>query len=56
MRNISDKMFKENQKVHFIFNNFSRKAGAFHKIMWQKHGSDRQATDDNITRRMRFAC
>ena len=24
--------------------------------MWEKHGRDRQAKDDNIIRRMRFPC
>ena len=24
--------------------------------MWKKHGRTRQATDDNTTQRMRFAC
>jgi hypothetical protein len=35
-------------KTHFIFNNF------FPDV--QKYGTVRQATDDNIIRRMRFAC
>ena len=29
---------------------------AVRKTMWQKHSRDRQATDDNTIRRMRFAC
>jgi hypothetical protein len=27
-----------------------------YEIMWKKYGKARQATDDNIIRRMRFAC
>jgi hypothetical protein len=29
---------------------------AVYEIMWKKYGRGTQATDDNITRRMRFAC
>ena len=29
---------------------------AAYEIVWKKYGAARQATDDNITRRMRFAC
>jgi hypothetical protein len=55
MKNISDKSCRENQNKKFMFNNFSRKSFR----LWdnvEKYGIVRQATDDNITRRMRFAC
>jgi hypothetical protein len=55
MRNVSDKSCRENQNTHFMFNN------VFPKILplWdnvEKYGTARQATDDNIIGRMRFAC
>jgi hypothetical protein len=48
--------FVEKIKTHFMFNNF-----LFRKScrLWEnveKYGTARQATDDNIIRRMRFAC
>ena len=48
-RNISDKSRRENQNTHFTF----------YKCLWdnvEKCGTARQATGDDITRRMRFAC
>jgi hypothetical protein len=54
-RNVSDKSCRENQNTHFMFNNFFRKSCC----LWdnvEKYGRARQATDDNIIRRMRFAC
>jgi hypothetical protein len=40
----------------FLFNNFfSRKSWSLSDNL-EKYGRDRQATDDNTTRRMRFAC
>jgi len=57
IRNISDKPCTENPNNNFIPNNFffSRKSCC----LWdnvEKYCTARQATDDNITRRMRFAC
>jgi hypothetical protein len=57
IRNVSDKSCRENQNTHFMFNNFfpSRKSCR----LWDnvgKYGTARQDTDDNIIRRMRFAC
>jgi hypothetical protein len=49
MRNSSYKSRKENQNIHFTFNNF----------FWynvEKYGTASQATDDNIIRRMRSTC
>jgi len=52
MRNVSDEGCRENQNTHFVFFPKNR---AVYEIMWKKQGRDRQATDNNITRRMRFA-
>jgi hypothetical protein len=62
MRNVSDKLWRENERRHFVINNFfTRKSYR----LWdnvekngraRKYGRTRQATDDNIIRRMRFAC
>jgi hypothetical protein len=55
MRNVSDKICRENQNTHFMFNNFFRKSCR----LWdnvEKYGTVRQATDNNIIRCLRFAC
>ena len=41
-----------NQKAHFMFNNFLPKIVLFIRCVG-KNGTAREATDDNITRRMR---
>jgi hypothetical protein len=48
---------EKNRNTRFVFNNFffCRKR-AIYEMMWKKYGTARQATDNNITRRMRFAC
>jgi hypothetical protein len=54
MRNVSDKSYRENQNTHFMFVNFFPKSCR----LWdnvEKYGTARQATDDNIILRMRFA-
>jgi hypothetical protein len=56
-RNVSIESCRENQNAHFVFSNFF----FFRKScrLWdnvEKYGRARQATDDNIIRRMRFAC
>jgi hypothetical protein len=44
-------------ETHFMFNNFSSERCAVYRLMWgKKNGRARQATDDNITWRMRIAC
>jgi hypothetical protein len=56
MRNVSDKSCTQNQNTHFMFNNFFAWKSC---RLWdnvEKYGRARQAIDDNITRRMRFAC
>jgi hypothetical protein len=55
MRNVSEKSCIENQNTHFVFSNFFPKIGPFMSNA-EKYGTAGQATDDNIIRRMRFAC
>jgi len=40
----------------FNIQEFFSENRAVHEKMWKKHGRDRQATDDDIIRRMPFAC
>ena len=54
MRNVSDKSCTQNQNTHFMFNNFSQNRAVWDNV--EKYGTAGQATDDNIIRRMRFAC
>jgi hypothetical protein len=54
MGNVSDKSCEENQSTHFMFNNVSPKMVPFLRC-W-KYGIVREATDDTIIRRVRFAC
>ena len=35
MRNVSDKSYRENQKTHFVFNNFTFENSAVYEIMWE---------------------
>ena len=55
MRNITDKSCRENQDIHFIFNNFFLKKS---RHLWdnvENYGRDRAATDDSIIQSMRLA-
>jgi hypothetical protein len=54
IRNVSDKNRGESQNTHFIFIKFCSENCAFYDV--EKYGSARQVTDENIIRRMRFAC
>jgi hypothetical protein len=54
MRNVSDKSCIQNQNTHFKLIIFFSKIVSF--IGVEKYCTARQATDDNIIRRMRFAC
>jgi hypothetical protein len=55
IRYVSDKSCRENQNPRFIVNNFLPKScRLWHNV--EKYGTARQATDDNIIRRMRIAC
>ena len=40
----------------FMFHNIVPENRAVYKTMWKKHDRAREATVDNIIRRMRFAC
>jgi hypothetical protein len=56
MRNVSDKCYRENKKTHILCSEtFFRKSCRFSDNV-EKYGTARQATDDNIIRRMRFEC
>jgi hypothetical protein len=55
MRDVTDKSCRENQNTFLCSITFSRKSCR----LWdnvEKYGTARQATDDNIIRRMRFEC
>jgi hypothetical protein len=49
MRNVSDKICRENQKTHFVFSKFfPPKNRAVYEIIWKNVvETERQATDDN---------
>ena len=49
------KMYRENQKTHFIFNNFVSKIVLFMRYV-EKYGRAGQTTDDDTIRLVRFAC
>ena len=55
MRNISEKICRENQNTHFVFRNIFRKSCCLLGNV-KKYGKTRQATDDNTIRRTRLAC
>jgi hypothetical protein len=46
----------EKIKTHILCSIIFPENSAVYEIMWKKYGRARQATDDNIIRRMRFAC
>jgi hypothetical protein len=48
MRNISDKICTENQKAHFVFNNFLPENRAVFEIMRKKYFTAGQTTDGNM--------
>jgi hypothetical protein len=53
IRNVSDKRCRENQNTHFMLNNLSRKSCRLWDV--EKYDTVRQATNDSIIHRMRFA-
>jgi hypothetical protein len=55
MRNVSGKRCRENQNTYFRLNNFSRKSCCLWNNV-EKYGRAELATNENITRRMCFAC
>jgi hypothetical protein len=56
MRNVSDKSCRENQNTHFMLNKYFSENFSVCKIMLKSILRARQATDDKIIRRVRFAC
>jgi hypothetical protein len=54
MTNVSHKSCRGNQNTHFMSNNVFPENRAVYNV--EKYVRARQATDDNIIRRMRFAC
>ena len=55
MRNIADTV-KEKVKTHFLYSITLFRKSCLLRDNVEKSGTVSQATDDNITRRMRFAC
>jgi hypothetical protein len=51
LRNVSDESCRENKKTYFMFSTFLYENPAGGKMV-----GVRQVTDDNVIRRMRFAC
>jgi hypothetical protein len=47
----TDKSCRGNQNTNFMMNFFSLKSSVY-ETMWKKYGKARQATDENIIRRM----
>jgi len=54
MKNVSEK-FLEKTETHIVCSIFVRKSCRFWDNV-EKYGTARNATDDNITQRMRIAC
>jgi hypothetical protein len=55
-RNISDKRNRENQNTNCMFNNFFFRESCRWWNNVEKYGVARETTDDDIIRRMFFAC
>jgi len=51
MRNVSDKICRENRNTHFVFSNFFSENRGVYEIIWKKKKYCRagQTTDDNET-------
>ena len=56
MMNILDKSYRESQNTHFGFSTFLSENCAIYEVMWKNMVRVRQATDDSIILRRRFAC
>jgi hypothetical protein len=56
MRNVSDRICRENQNTHFIFNSFLFRKSCRLSVNVEEYGRVRQATDDSMIARMRLAC
>jgi hypothetical protein len=55
MRNFAGKEV-DKIKTHISCSIAFSKNRVVYEMMWKKYGTARQATEDNIIRRMRFAC
>jgi hypothetical protein len=56
MRSVLDKICRGNRNIPFMFNNiFSPGKRSVNAIMWEKYGTARQDTEDNIMRRRQDA-
>jgi hypothetical protein len=55
MRNVSDKIVQK-IKIQILCSTTFSENRAVCEIMWKNYGTTRQATDDNITRRMGIVC
>jgi hypothetical protein len=55
MRNVSDKRYRKKSE-HILCSIASFRKPCLSRGNVEKHGGYKQATDDNIIRRMRFAC
>ena len=55
MRNILDKNCRENQNTCLWFNEHFPENRTIYEIMCKNYGTNREVTDDNKIRRMRFA-
>ena len=56
MRSVSDKSHTENQDTNFICSISFRRKFCRRCDNAEKYGTARKTTDDELTRRMRFAC
>jgi arabinogalactan endo-1,4-beta-galactosidase len=57
MKNLSDKSCREIKTRVLVSISFSPPENrAVYEMMWKKNGKAGQSTDDDIIRRMRFAC
>jgi hypothetical protein len=56
VRNISGKSCRENQNTNFMFSTFFSENRADCEIMWKNVIQRDKTTNENIIRRMRFAC
>jgi len=50
MKSVSDRIYGDNQDLHFMFNNFFSENRAVYEIMWEKGCRAGQAIDDSIHR------
>jgi hypothetical protein len=56
MKNVSDKLYRENQNTHFMFGNFFSKNCSVCEIMWKNVVQLDRPLDYNVKQSMHFAC